>query len=95
MRDCMDLHTHTLVSGHAYNTIREMIAMAQTKDMELLAITEHGPAMQGTATDFYFDNLRILPRDYDGLKVLFGIEANVIDSYGRMDVWEKLLVGMW
>lgn len=91
MRDCMDLHTHTLMSGHAYNTINEMIAMAKKKDLDLLAITEHGPAMQGTATDFYFDNIKILPRDYDGMKVLFGIEANILDSNGRVDAWQRLL----
>ncbi len=94
MRDCMDLHTHTLMSGHAYNTINEMIAMAKKKELELFAITEHGPAMQGTATDFYFDNLKIMPREYDGMQVLFGIEANILDSNGRVDAWQKLLSQM-
>ncbi len=94
MRDCMDLHTHTLASGHAYNTINEMIAMAKKKDVELLAITEHGPAMQGTMTDFYFDNLKILPREYDGMQVLFGMEANILDTNGRVDAWDRLLAQM-
>ncbi len=94
MRDCMDLHTHTIMSGHAYNTINEMIAMAKKKELELFAITEHGPAMQGTATDFYFDNIKIMPREYDGMNVLFGIEANILDSNGRVDAWQKLLSQM-
>lgn len=91
MRDCMDLHTHTLMSGHAYNTINEMIAMAKKKELELLAITEHGPSMQGTATDFYFDNIKVMPREYDGMQVLFGVEANILDSNGKVDVWQRLL----
>ncbi len=29
MNDILDLHTHTLASGHAYNTIMEMAAAAK------------------------------------------------------------------
>ena len=29
INDIMDLHTHTIVSGHAYSTIREMAQMAK------------------------------------------------------------------
>lgn len=32
MTDRMDLHTHTLVSGHAYNTMREQINAAKERD---------------------------------------------------------------
>ena len=31
MRDVLDLHTHTIASGHAYNTMMEMIHEAQNK----------------------------------------------------------------
>ena len=41
----LDSHTHTLASGHAYNTITEMAQAAADKGLSLLAITEHGPAM--------------------------------------------------
>ena len=40
-----DLHMHTLVSGHAYGTIREMAAEAAQKHMQLIGITEHGPGV--------------------------------------------------
>ena len=43
----LDTHTHTLASGHAYNTITEMIDAAVEKGLKLLAITEHAPAMPG------------------------------------------------
>ena len=39
MRDLMDLHTHTIASGHAYNTMNEMIAAAAERGLELYAIT--------------------------------------------------------
>lgn len=31
MKDIMDLHTHTVASGHAYNTIYEMARSASEK----------------------------------------------------------------
>ena len=44
----LDLHTHTLVSGHAYCSLREMAKAAADKGLEVLGITEHAPAMPGT-----------------------------------------------
>lgn len=54
----LDLHTHTIVSGHAYCTLREMAKAASEKGLELLGITEHAPKMPGTCHKFYFENLR-------------------------------------
>ena len=45
MRDILDTHTHTLASGHAYSTIREMAAAAADRGMQVLALTEHAPEM--------------------------------------------------
>ena len=36
-----DLHTHTIASGHAYSTIKEMAIAAEEKGIRLLGITEH------------------------------------------------------
>lgn len=33
-----DLHTHTIASGHAYNTIREMARAAADKGLKALGI---------------------------------------------------------
>lgn len=44
----MDLHTHTIVSGHAYNTMNEMIRAAADKNLKIIGITEHAPAMPGS-----------------------------------------------
>ena len=46
----IDTHSHTLASGHAYNTMMEMIHAAQEKGLEVYGITEHAPRMPGTAT---------------------------------------------
>jgi putative hydrolase len=82
----MDLHTHTIASGHAYNTINEMINSAAEKQMKLLGITEHGPAILGGANKYYFQNLNIMSRNKYGIHVLYGCELNIIDYYGTIDL---------
>lgn len=48
MRFEADTHSHTLASGHAYSTIKEMAAAAEAKGLKALALTEHAPKMPGT-----------------------------------------------
>ena len=43
----LDLHTHTVASGHGYSTIQEMAAAAKEKGIRILGITEHGPSIEG------------------------------------------------
>lgn len=94
MTDRMDLHTHTLVSGHAYNTMREQINAAKEKGLELLAITEHGPDMPGSCKKIYFENMSILERRQQGMTVLFGAEVNILDYNGRVDLPNYTLKNM-
>lgn len=84
----IDSHMHTIVSGHAYNTINEMIDFANKKGMEVICITEHAPAMPGSAHDFYFSNMHILKNKPTPIPVLFGAEANILNSEGYIDLDE-------
>ena len=86
MKVAVDTHTHTIASGHAYNTIREMALMASERGLEALAITDHGIALPGAPHDFYFQNLKVLPREYYGIPVLFGAELNIMDENGTVDL---------
>ena len=43
MNYVLDTHSHTLASGHAYSTIKEMVESAAEKALELIAIPEHAP----------------------------------------------------
>lgn len=63
MKYTIDTHTHTLVSGHAYNTIDEMAAYAAGMGVTHLAITDHAPKMPGSAGILYFSNMKIIPRE--------------------------------
>lgn len=86
----LDTHSHTLASGHAYSTIKEMVEAAKEKDLELLAITEHGSAMPGTCSEIYFLNLRVVRREMMGVKLLLGTELNILDYEGKLDMHEYI-----
>ncbi len=47
MKPIMDLHTHTMASGHGYSTLKENIDAAKEKGLKVLGLSEHGPAMPG------------------------------------------------
>lgn len=86
-----DLHCHTLASSHAYSTVFELLQFAKLKNLELIAITDHAPEMPDAPNLWHFKNLRTLPREYEGVKVLRGVEANIKDYDGRLDIPQKLL----
>ena len=75
-----DIHMHTLASGHAYGTIREMAAAAKEQQLQLIGISEHAPGIPGTVDPFYYGNLRVIPRVIDGVEILHGCEINVLNG---------------
>jgi putative hydrolase len=91
MKFVLDTHTHTLASGHAYCTIKEMVAYAAEMGLEGIAITDHAPEMPGSCHKFYFHNIKIMPRKMSGIDVLFGSEVNIMDEEGTVDLHEKIL----
>ncbi len=94
MKDNLDLHTHTIASGHAYNTINEMIEAASRRGLSVYGITEHAPAMAGSCTLMYFMNLKALPRERSGMTVLYGAELNILDFGGHVDMPDRTLAEM-
>ncbi len=87
----MDLHCHTIASGHAYSTIAEMASEAARKGLALMAMTDHGPTMPGGPDLYHFGNLIALPREICGVKILRGVEANIINAEGELDIPERYL----
>jgi len=85
-----DMHTHTLVSGHAYGTIREMAQAAAEQQLRVLGITEHAPGVPGTVDPFYFLNLSAVPKTLYGVRVLHGSEINVLDG-GRLSLEQRYI----
>lgn len=90
----VDTHAHTIASGHAYSTIKEMAAAAKAKNLGGMALTEHAPEMPGTCHQFYFENLKVIPRNIDGVEMFFGVELNIMDEKGTLDLPDGLLKNM-
>ena len=89
--DVLDVHTHTLASGHAYNTMNEMIAAAKSKGLKLFGIADHAPNMPGSCHYFHFLNLKSVDRKAYGIDLVLGVELNIIDYGGAIDLSEKIL----
>ena len=72
-----DLHMHTLMSGHAFGTIREMVMGAAERNLQLIGITEHGPGLPGACDPIYYLNFRAAPRKLYNVEILYGCEVNI------------------
>ncbi|MEE0913227.1 MAG: phosphatase [Ruminococcus sp.] len=90
MKLVADLHTHSIASTHAYATITEMAQEASELGLFALAITDHARKMPGAPGPFYFESLCILPQYLKGVRLLRGIEANICDYDGNLDVENSL-----
>lgn len=90
MKSILDVHTHTVASGHAYSTIIENAKEASNKGIKVLGVADHGPKMHDGPHIFYFLNLEVLPRKLYGVEILRGCEANIIDYEGNIDIPEKI-----
>lgn len=91
MKIVADLHTHTNACTHAFSTITEMVQAAAEKGLYAIAITDHGRTMDGAPGAYYFESLPVIPKELFGVRVLKGMEANIIDYNGTLDASDKLL----
>lgn len=91
MKYIIDLHTHTIASGHGYSTFQENVAEAYRKGLAVYGLSEHAPAMPGGPHKFFFGNMRVLPNEFEGMRILKGCEANIIDLEGHLDLEDMLL----
>ena len=86
MRILADLHTHTIASGHAYSTVNELALAAAEKGLLGLAFTDHGPALPGGPHRYHFCAMRFIPRTIAGVRIFRGVEANILNQQGEIDL---------
>lgn len=91
MIDLIDMHTHTTASGHAYNTLYELAYSAAQRGLALLGCSDHAPAMPGSCHYYHFLNFKVIPRTICGVKIMMGVELNIIDYEGAIDMEQNLL----
>lgn len=81
-----DLHCHSVASTHAYSTVKELAESAYENGLKLFALTDHAPEMEDAPHIWHFHNLSVLPRYIKNVIVLKGVEANLINKEGEIDL---------
>ncbi len=87
----IDTHTHSVASGHAFSTIDDLARGARRRGLAGFVLTDHGPGMPGGTHPYHFGNLRIIPRRIHGVRFFSGVEANIMDLAGGVDLADYLL----
>lgn len=82
----VDTHTHTYASGHAYSTLIENVKVAKERGLAMFCTTDHSSAMPGSPHYWFFNNQRVLPRFIDGIAIIRGVETNIMNTEGEVDL---------
>jgi putative hydrolase len=88
-----DLHTHTTFS-HGKGSIEDNVRAAAAKGLKTVGISDHGP---GHVTyGVKRTNISVMRKEVERLKplypeigILLGVEANIINPSGKLDVTEE------
>ncbi|MBS4021826.1 MAG: PHP domain-containing protein [Dethiobacter sp.] len=96
MRVIADYHTHTVYS-HGKGSIEDNVRAALSAGLKIIGITDHGPG-------HFFIGIRGVPAfrrmqseierlryKYPDIEILFGVEANIVDTDGTIDVPASIL----
>ena len=87
-----DPHLHSIASGHATSdTITDIAKKGARTGLNMIGITDHGPATLGSCKASYFRNLVFAPRKRCGIDILYGVELNILDYNGTVDLEDNLL----
>lgn len=88
----LDPHTHSLASGHAsHSTITDLAKQASAVGLSAIGITDHGPATLCSSKPAYFRNLAYAPRKRCGIEILYGVELNILNYDGTVDLDDEIL----
>jgi len=59
--------------------------------LEGFVVTDHGPALPGGTHPYHFGNMVVLPDRIQGVRLYRGVEANILDTDGSLDLDEDYL----
>lgn len=84
-----DYHTHTKYS-HGKGSIEDNVKEAISKGLEFVVIADHGPRSSYGVSKSDYKKMRLeidsLNQKYKEIKILLGIEANIADVEGNLDI---------
>lgn len=95
MKIIADYHTHTVYS-HGTGTIEQNIEVAMQKGLKTLGVSDH--SYRHFSYGVKYENIPKMREEIDRLqekykeiKILLGLEANILDNKGSIDVDDKIL----
>ena len=91
IKPLVDLHTHTVASGHAYCTVNELLERADKLSLEAIAITDHGPGLPDGPHIYHFSNQERFKTIPGNCKVLSGVEEDLAGPDGEVFLPENTL----
>ena len=77
-KNLIDVHTHTVLSTHAYSTLLENAKYASQINLKYLGVSDHGPAIPGGQHIFAIYNMKVIPEYIEGVRILKGVELSQI-----------------
>ncbi|UNC90787.1 PHP domain-containing protein [Candidatus Contubernalis alkaliaceticus] len=86
-----DYHTHTRHS-HGKGTVEDNVRAAIKRGLQEVAITDHGPAnilvgiKSAKTLDKIQSEIEICQKKYPEIKILLGVEANIVSIDGDIDI---------
>ena len=87
----LDVHTHTIASGHAFSTLQEMAQAAAGKGLKVFRDNGTFARYSRYLPSYYFRNLHVVPRRMYGVELLLGAEINILDGKGNLDLDEDYM----
>ena len=99
MQILADYHTHTKYS-HGKGTIEENVLEAISKGIKTIGISDHGYkhlAYGIKLNDIYKmrEEIDKLNEKYSNIEILLGMECNILDSYGNIDINDKIITCLY
>lgn len=87
-----DPHIHSIASGHGNSaTVTDLAKQAKERNLKMIGITDHGPATMHSAKEAYFRNLAYAMKKRCGIEILYGVELNILDYEGHVDLEDEIL----
>lgn len=88
-----DIHTHTTFS-HGKGSIEDNVKVAMTKGLSTIGIADHGPGhltygVKRKDIPVMRAEIQRLQPLYPDIKILLGVEANIINPSGTLDITEE------
>ncbi|SHH17821.1 PHP domain-containing protein [Tepidibacter thalassicus] len=89
-----DYHTHTVYS-HGKGSIEDNVKVAISKGLKTIGISDHGYKHMGFGIKYrdipkMREEIDYLREKYPNINILMGIEANILDEDGNIDVDDKV-----